>query len=126
MRLRELISICSVSATLKTPITLDKHGVHLFDKRLTFPCDETVFHLYATCLAPTPTKTLSAVPAISGGSVSLALSPSSVRGVVPSAADFPPARPVVVPSTAGFPSTRPGAVPSAVDSAWRDANGAWH
>ena len=56
-------------ARKRQTITAGKHGVHLFDNRLTFPRDETGSHLYATRLAPTPSKTLTAVSAISGGSI---------------------------------------------------------
>ena len=45
-------------AQQRQKITLDKHGVHLFDNRLIFPRDETGSHLYATRLAPAPTKGL--------------------------------------------------------------------
>ena len=46
-------------------ITLDKEGVHLFDKRLTFPRDGTGSCLYATRMHPTLTIGLTAVPALS-------------------------------------------------------------
>ena len=46
-------------------ITLDKEGVHLFDKRLTFPRDGTGSCLYATRMHPPLTIGLTAVPALS-------------------------------------------------------------
>ena len=78
---------------------------------LTSPRAQTGSHLYATRLALTSAKTITTVPAISGGSI-VPLSPFSVGGVVTWSADFLPAEAGVVTSSAGFLPAEAGVVTS--------------
>ena len=117
------------NAQARQTTTLDKDGVHLLNKQLTFPRSEIGSYLYAARIDPTsnPKTAFTAVPVISGSglspppqvTVSHPRSPRRVEGVVFSNVRFPPTASgeVSVASSTQFPTGPTSGYPSDVEQA---------